>query len=415
MPDPTLAAIRALSDPNLFVCVRDVPIFDAHSEYDAKGKLLRRFGREELQKLADTCNMREQATGDMTLIGPGHTLRHQYDAKGNIVKAVPEDEQPIPFGIARNFRVGAFGPSQKLGLLCDQYVRKDKYDEYLTFPRRSIELWYNRNEIDWIACKRAAPERDLGLITDLAPPPTASLTPLTSSEYGQAYQREEDGLLVYEMGEYFAGGAATVGPGEPSSMERAMTDLKKEIYESNEWKHLKGLYDASVAAGPSVASGGNTYVPGTVKQPERHERQGEPDRYEKELLELRSRVTQAEAKAAGFDEVVKVNEKLRLDYQRMQREADLRQLVEQHYDIDPAKLIDEVAPLAEAEYKARLDFIRQYGRQSPIGEPIAIFRGPAEGGVREKELTREEMQAAASWATRNGKSFDEGKAAIRKN
>lgn len=142
---------------------KDIPVFDAHDEFDADGKLTRRFGRKELQKIVDTCNKRAEETGTLSPFGPGHTIT---DA--------PEHLQPFTYGYVNNYRVGEYGPGKKLGILGDFHIRKkvttpdrkevDGVKEFLLYDHRSIELWLRDGFIDRVALLRRTPQRDLGLV-----------------------------------------------------------------------------------------------------------------------------------------------------------------------------------------------------------------------------------------------------------
>lgn len=148
-----------------YVLFPGVPLFDEHDEHGPDGKLLRRFDRQKLQQIVDTCNRRERNSGDLAPFGPGHTVPNQYDNKGILVRPSKEEEQPPIWGYYRNYRLGNFGPGGKLGIIADCYARKEFADKVAKeFPRRSIELFPAENLIDWIAHLRRSPRRDLGML-----------------------------------------------------------------------------------------------------------------------------------------------------------------------------------------------------------------------------------------------------------
>lgn len=171
MADRATNSLAHITESDEYVKIPDFVVFDEHDEFDENGKLIRRFDRARLQAIVDKCNAREEKSGDLATIAPGHSLD---DPKS-------EEDQPPPWGFARNYRLGNYGPGKKLGILCDAYVRKtietkdgrlvDGPEYVATFPRRSPELWPNhqavpehaRNTFDWIAVLRRAPQRDLGL------------------------------------------------------------------------------------------------------------------------------------------------------------------------------------------------------------------------------------------------------------
>src|SRR5438874_1811929 len=60
-PDPTANSLKKILEGGDYETVPGVPVFDAHDEYDDKGKLLRKFGRPELERIAAATNAREKA------------------------------------------------------------------------------------------------------------------------------------------------------------------------------------------------------------------------------------------------------------------------------------------------------------------------------------------------------------------
>lgn len=154
MTDATMTSLQSILQSDDYEVIENVPVFDEHDEYDREGNLIRRFGRLELQEIADKGNQREIETGDLCPFGPGHTIDN-----------APETSQPIPYGYVRNYRVERFGPSGKLAVICNFYIKKAYKAMAATFPRRSVELWIKDKMIDWIALLRRTPQRDLGLLT----------------------------------------------------------------------------------------------------------------------------------------------------------------------------------------------------------------------------------------------------------
>lgn len=133
-----------------FVRKPGVAVFDAHEEYDGE-KLVRRFTKADLKRIADNCNRREKK-GSLCPITIGHT-----DPDDPREKAQPEH-----VGFARNFRVDY---SKRLGrwvVVSDFYLRRERYGEARSYPRVSVELWPTDNFLDPIALLRRTPQRDLG-------------------------------------------------------------------------------------------------------------------------------------------------------------------------------------------------------------------------------------------------------------
>lgn len=112
-------------------------------------------GPDQLQQIANNNNRRIQQTGDATPVTIGHT----EDGRD-------EDEQPEIVGWATNFSVGPLFDTGLQALFADFHVRKDEKDRINKyFPRRSVEFWPKRMEVDPISLLGATtPEQDLGLL-----------------------------------------------------------------------------------------------------------------------------------------------------------------------------------------------------------------------------------------------------------
>lgn len=180
MPDMATKSLNRVLSGEEYDFVGGVPIFDEHDEFDADGNLLRRFGKAELEAICNQCNAREGNSGDLSPFGPGHTVSYIKNPDGSMVRA-PERIQPEIWGYWRNYRVEPYGPSGRLAIVADQYVKKtvERQDEetgqmktmqlgakYVSeqYPRRSIEYWPKSKMIDWIAVLKRTPERDLGMM-----------------------------------------------------------------------------------------------------------------------------------------------------------------------------------------------------------------------------------------------------------
>lgn len=137
-----------------YVVARHVAILDEHEMTSGPSGVPMYCGPQELQQIADNNNRRVESTGDATPIVIGHTV----DGKD-------ENRQPEIVGYATNFSVGPLFNSGRTALFADFHIRKDKVEEANKYPRRSVELWPKRWEIDPISLLGATtPERDLGLL-----------------------------------------------------------------------------------------------------------------------------------------------------------------------------------------------------------------------------------------------------------
>lgn len=174
--DQVTRSVERITDSPDFETIPNVPVYDEHDEYDAKGKLTLRVDKAYLTELAKRINARNRG-GSLGTIGPGHTIPDQYDDDGNVTVAVPEEFQPPIWGYWSNARVEPFGPEGKLGLLVDYHVMREVEERQKDgttklvdgvkavkerFPRPSVELWPVSKIIDWIALLRRTPMRDVG-------------------------------------------------------------------------------------------------------------------------------------------------------------------------------------------------------------------------------------------------------------
>lgn len=197
--DAATKSLNHITKSGEFSVIKDVPVFDEHDEFDADGKLIRKFDRKALQKIVDECNRRAESSGDLSPFGPGHTIA-----------GAKEHEQPPTYGYAKNYRVGTFGPEKKLGILVDWYVKKtvttpdgkeaDGIAEVKSYPRRSIELWLKDGFIDHIALLRRTPQRDLGLLAfdkgqTVTVPSTNQLFSYSKKDFSAAVLSTNNGLL----------------------------------------------------------------------------------------------------------------------------------------------------------------------------------------------------------------------------
>jgi hypothetical protein len=131
-----------------------VAILDEHELKDDRGKVLGYLSASCLQRIADNHNRLFDETGDEIPLVIGHT---DDDS--------PEKEQPEVVGFASKFQVKKFFNTKKKALYCTWKIYKDKLHLLRKFPRRSVELWLDRWEVDPISLLGATtPDRRLGLV-----------------------------------------------------------------------------------------------------------------------------------------------------------------------------------------------------------------------------------------------------------
>ena len=167
-PDtPAPTGVRELPDgrvvlPRFFILDEHVLEEVVHGEdgkplLDANGQKQKRkthIDRDVLEQIATNNNRRIAETGDAAPVVVGHTK----DDK-------PEHTQPSIIGYCYDFGVEPFHNTGRLGLACTPIAENREAAElFRKYPRRSVELWLSRLEIDPISLLGAtSPERDLGL------------------------------------------------------------------------------------------------------------------------------------------------------------------------------------------------------------------------------------------------------------
>jgi hypothetical protein len=264
--DHATASIDAITNGDQYAVVPGVPIFDAHDEYDANNKLIRRFDLKRLSSICERSNRRAEETGDLSPSGPGHTV---LDGR--------ETDQPPIYAYAKNYRVGKFGPQAKDAILVDFFVKKrvddgrgnevDGVRAFHSYPRRSVELWMKDGFIDWIALLRTTPKRDLGLLAYSKGHRVA--VPKTDTLYGSLNRRRSltaavrRGKLCYSM-------ETSMDPVMPADSAGPDADFEAKIdqYLASKFPHLQEMYDEQAAKfdspePPLDAPGGDMPIPGT--------------------------------------------------------------------------------------------------------------------------------------------------------
>lgn len=141
--------------------IRDVPVFAEHETTTKDGRTLR-FGRAELEAVANRCNRRIAETGDYAALSIGHT---------------PPAGSGLPplkaVGFAGPFKVASMSGEmgrERYAITADFHVRRTEWEEAQKYiARRSPELWvedtYEEMFLDPIALLGAeVPRLDMGLV-----------------------------------------------------------------------------------------------------------------------------------------------------------------------------------------------------------------------------------------------------------
>lgn len=152
------ASVRDFDNPLKWTTVQSVPVLDEHELTDDNGKIVGYVDQRMLSEIAQNNNKRVIETNDPAPLIVGHTSDDPQ-----------APERPVA-GYAVNYTVKPFKRDPKTGrtvyaIHADYKVRKDREQVIEDFPRRSVELWLGRKELDPIALLGGTtPERDLGVI-----------------------------------------------------------------------------------------------------------------------------------------------------------------------------------------------------------------------------------------------------------
>lgn len=157
LPEASTTDPSRILDSDEYEVYKNVPVFVEHTRTLKSGRELR-FGRDELEALAQRSNRRIEETGDFAPVVIGHT---------NPDPAAPD---PPKIGWAGPFRLGWLTKDHtKYAVLADFRIEKDKTKMLNKYPRRSAELWaedrYEDMYLDPISLLGAdTPWSDMGVL-----------------------------------------------------------------------------------------------------------------------------------------------------------------------------------------------------------------------------------------------------------
>lgn len=137
--------------------VPSVPLLDEHTMTNDNGEPIADVDRNALEEIAANNNRKVYETGDPATLILGHTSDH-HNAQ----------EKPAQ-GFVINYKVKPFKRNKDgqviYALHGDYKLRHNKKHLVEDYPRRSVELWWNKRDIDPIAMLGgSSPERELGVV-----------------------------------------------------------------------------------------------------------------------------------------------------------------------------------------------------------------------------------------------------------
>lgn len=145
-------------NPNKWVTVSGVPLLDEHEMTDEDGSPVAYVDRHALAEIAANNNKRVVETGDPATLILGHTSDD------------PRAPEKPAKGFVVNYKVKPFKRDPATGQVIyaihgDYKLRPQNAKIVDEYPRRSVELWWNKKELDPIALLGGTtPERDLGVV-----------------------------------------------------------------------------------------------------------------------------------------------------------------------------------------------------------------------------------------------------------
>jgi hypothetical protein len=352
-----------------------VAILDEHELKDDDGNVIGYLSPKVLQRIADNNNRRIRETGDEVPLVIGHTR-----------DGAPEERQPEVIGFASNFCVKKFFNTGKQAIFTTWKVYPDKKELLKKFPRRSVELWLDRWEIDPISLLGATtPDRNLGLVR--------------LSADGDKYTR-------------------TMGDNNVGDSQQTAEQVAAILMESAPWKFLETLYKQFQEGGgdqqeqppaeeeaPQDEGFGDEGLDETSEEtgdelPEDiedeipfDEGEEQPPTEEEENVNPPVRKSAASASAMNTDtprqlarnedsfrikfaRQEKVNQSLisevntlQVKLARAEREKDLIQLEAEGFEFDRDEELKDVETMSEDRYKVHLSRIRKRYQRAPIGGP----------------------------------------------
>lgn len=381
MPDPTMTFLDSLKDTSRWKVVRGVPIFRPH-----KRKVKIPDGTEQVIEVTEAdlprivLNMRQTKaeSGVVPRITPGHTVKDQK---------APETQQPEPWGWMPDYYVGTFGPRRLPAILADFFFRPECYEEAKAYPYRSVEFYPASKEITGVALLKRDPQLDLGIV-----------------QYAG-----RDGGYHYSMDDGGKGGT----PADPPDAAAGDKDKQAQPVTSDDpvWQYMCKQYAQYMATQQQTGTGTGTPPP---QEPTQMSKQSEEAvRYMKLQQEQFQNTVLKELK-----ELKTARDQDAANYAREKSRRTVDHLIYEGYQLrDPAKEVERMASLTDAQRAEREQEIRENYLRAPVGGDFVPLRPDAipEGG-RDKQPSQKEMDQAFQYMREHEDcgDFDVALEAVRK-
>lgn len=190
------ASRHDFDNPAKWETVPDIPVLDEHELTNEAGQETGYVDRRVLEQIAANNNRRVTETGDPAPLIIGHTSDDPN-----------APERPV-VGYAVNYRVKPFrrnpDGSTKYAIFTDYKLRPKYAHAAEDYPRRSVELWIGKRELDPIALLGGTtPERDLGVVIRRSRIKAVAIlggtTPRRDLGVSLHYSRRSGSVLRYAM------------------------------------------------------------------------------------------------------------------------------------------------------------------------------------------------------------------------
>lgn len=338
-----------LNDPKQYTCIPNVAILDEETPDDPEFDWLT---LDLLHNLVANTNRRID-DGELVLINIGHND-----------KDLPETEQPPIVGYGRNLQMGTL--KGRNVILADLYYKTECYEYAMTFPRRSCELYLDRDFIDVVSLLRRRPARNLGLVT------LKSKTGWHRYLKSTGASMDFNDLDLETLASHLA--KALKKCLSEDTADESVEEPKDEDKKENEY---------------SAPAGDNTFVPGEVEEKKEEQRM----RSEQDAI----RLSQVESENGILKK--RLGE-VELQLRRSNRERDLKQLSAEGYQFDMVDELKFVEQLEDKAYAKHMERARGLYKRMPVGNVFIATEDP--GVALSHGSSKEEVGAVVDYGTKHG-------------
>lgn len=333
-----------------FVVKKSVPVLDAHV-LERNGERLN-IDSKFLSEVVEQCSRREE-NGWLCPLIVGHTK--------------PGVESPV-VGFATNWRLSNY--RDRPAIFCDFLVYKDKENVLREYPRRSVELWLQRKEIDPIALLGgSSPERDLGLL-------------LFSKENDTVYRYQVDDNRVEE------------------NMDQKMAaEIAKLISETDTFKKIEALLSALIEAITAQVG----------QQPAESKTEVSTEEASKKEDDEEKKSSEEDEEKEDDEDLSK--EELKKRVVALEREKVLIGLRNEGVELDVAEELQFSSSMDSRSFDRYVNHIRKrYSRKPSVSAAVAnsVFRSS-------DELSQEDVNRIVSYATENKLTYEQARRQLYSN